>query len=135
MRGSFAPGTSASAAIAAVNSIAIAASAITGCVPVRTSVSYRLAVLPVPAPVSDDSVLDQGVFIFNTTDGDNLTVFALAGISRTTLRSDGCFADEQINLDDSGVAALTDAISSGIWTDPFGADITAVKIAYLRHKR
>lgn len=132
MRGSFAPGTSAGAALAAVTTIAGAAAAISGCIPVRVSVSYRIAYLPISAPGGEDRTADQGVFIFQADDADNLMIVSVAGISRSKLRTEGCFAGEQINLEDSDVAALTDAISSGIWTDPFGADITAAKVAYLR---
>jgi hypothetical protein len=135
MRGSFAPSTAASAALASLEDIASAAALISDCVPVRASVSYSIAFLPVDAPGTDDSCLDQGVFILQTDDAVNLAVLSVGGISRSKLEDTGCFAGERFNLEDEDISALIEAVTAGIWSDPFGADLTAVKVAYLRQVR
>jgi len=135
MRGSFAPDTEADTALAAALTLAGAVVPISDCVPVRVSVSYRRAFLPASAPGERDSALDQGLFIFETEDAEQLSILSFGGFNRELLTSEGCFSGEQVNLEDSAIAAFVDAVTSGIWCNPFGADITAVKVAYLRQVR
>lgn len=134
MRGWLAAGTAAETALAYLISLAGAVSPVIDTVPVRASVTYRYARVPRETPDGEDRCTDQGVFIL-TSAADTLSVLSFAGISRSKLKTTGCFAHEQIDLEDSDVAAFVDAITTGIWCDPFGDDITAAIVGYLRQVR
>ena len=132
MRGTLAAGTDAEAALAYLNGLASAVSAISGCFVTRISVSYRNATVPLPAPDTADSCRDQGLFVFQTDNPGDLAVVSVSGISRTLLRTDGCFSGVQVDLENSSVISFIEAITGDIWTDPFVRGLTAVQTAYIR---
>lgn len=132
MRGSLAAGTSASTALAYVTDLASAVAAISSCVVVRVSVSFRIVQQPLPAPSPPERTIDEGVFIFQTSEDDKLAVFVFSGFPETLLETDGCFSGVRIDTDSAALAALISLISGGIWTDPFNVDLTDVLTGYMR---
>lgn len=134
MRGRTAPDTEADTALDALTGLASAVSAISGCIPMRVAISYKSLFLPVLAPVMGANSADQGVFIFQAGDS-GLAFLSVPGISTDVLGSSGCFGDVSIDSSNTSIIAFIDAISSGIWTDPFGVDLATFKIAYRRKVR
>lgn len=134
MRGSLQPDTPATAALDQIISLAGAASAISGCIPVRVSVSYRISIMPRSAPSGGGIARDQGVFVFSSS-SDVHTIIPVSGVKRSKLSDVGCFASEVFEPTDADIAAFSSEIVSGIWVGPFGEPIDAFDIAYLRQVR
>jgi len=131
-RGNLVAGTSADDALAAILSLAGALSNISGCVPVRIAVTYSVVISPVPPPEHVGSALNDGLFIFQTTEDDQLAIVALPGFLPSLTLDTGCFAGITINQADSDVAAFIAALSDGLFSDPFGLSLSDVQSAWLR---
>lgn len=134
MRGTFAPGTAQDVALAQVEGLASATSAISSCVPVRIAVTYGRIIQPADAPESGGSVSMVGTFVWQTDETDVFAVTALPGLLSSLLETSGPFAGVNIDTSQEDVAAFIEAVTEGLWSDPFAVDISLLQSAYLREE-
>jgi len=132
-RGYFPPDTDKDTAFSQLAGFVGAVSAITGCSPVRISVTYRVKIDPTTPPVEPTEARQEGLFVLSNEDGTLFSVLAVPGIRSSKLIDDvTCFSGININQLDSEVAAFLTDITGGIYVDPFGIDLVAIEAAYMR---
>lgn len=133
IRGTLLPGTTASAGLAAVATLAGAIQDLSDAIIERRSVSFSQvaetidAAGPTPANVT-------GVILFQTSEEFARFIMRIPGFKPDKTETTGCFAGERINLLDDDVVNLIDFLVAEPWVEPWGLSLTAAEAGYVREE-
>jgi len=105
---------------------------ITGCVLIRQRIIYKAVATPRDVPDVGSTVKSQGVFIFSTSeDGSTpLEVIGVPGIEEEVISNAEPGNGVSIDVTNSDVIAFLDTVLTGVYSNPFGNDITSLAAAY-----
>jgi len=70
------------------------------------------------------------VFVFSCADPDSYAVIVLPAVRQDLLVIAGAGAGVLIDQSNSDVIAFRDAMIAGVWSNPFGVQLTALEAAF-----
>lgn len=128
--GTLKPGLSTAEYLTGIEGLAARMMALSGCVSVRCAVTYRVKESAAFAPRRTDHILTLAQWAFTVPSNPSFVSFETPASTDQTV-ADGCFAGIEIDTGRSEVAAFITAVETGLFCDPFGADIGLFCSAHL----
>lgn len=131
MRGYRARGGTAASDMSALLSLASSIAPLTTGVITRASISYIAKDPDIPQKPSESPISRLARYVFQLDDDSGAFMSLVLPYKDDWVLTTGDLAGVGIDLENSEVIALTDAIVDNDWLDPFGANIGPLVAAYI----
>lgn len=119
-------------ALGAAQSLIPSMSAVSDCVCTQINVIYTARFFP-----DEDSAgpgEPRAALLWSCEGDDQYAATVLPGINEELIQQPPDGDGISIDTNDTNVKALTDAIKTGIWCNPFGYDINILEAAYIQNR-
>ena len=103
---------------------------LTGCTLIRQRIIYKAVATPRDVPDVGSTVYSQGVFIFSTGEDTPMELIGVPGIEEEAISDVEPFTGVSIDVTNSDVITFLDTVLEGVYSNPFGDDITSLVTAY-----